>query len=153
MNNIKLFPSTEIIGAMACDIMNAEQIKAFALKPETIIASLAEIDVSNLDITVVENSKNDVNIVLPYYSQIETMQAEMLKDESLNNISGGEILISVGITAGLGIGLLIAKAVSAGASVAIAGGLVGAAIGASVVASVAGGVIAGVEENEQKGKK
>ena len=162
MSDTKLFPSTEIVGAMASNAMNADEAKAFTADPKAVLASKAKIDASNLNINVVQNSNTDVNLALPYYAMVEEMQAEMLKDESLQKISGGEILVTIGILCGIGGATATIAAIGGAAAVggaATAGlivlgaGIAGGVIGATVVAGVAGGVIAGVKENHKNGKK
>lgn len=149
-----LFASTEIVGAIATSGLTASDVEALTADPKSVIESNFDIDVSGLDIKVIENSGNDIILTLPYYSIVEQLQAEALKDESLQDISGGEILITLGILAGIGVtitaGVAITGTAVAGSVVAV-GGLVGGLIGGAAVAAAAGaGIAEGAKAHQKK---
>ncbi len=149
MSNTNLFASTEIIGALTTNNLSAEDAKTFAADPQAAIAAMG-VDVSHIDVKVAQNSENDVSIVLPYYTQVEVFQSEMLKDEKLNNVAGGEIIISLAIIGGVAIGSTVA--VSAG--IAGTGVVVAAAIGGAIGGTIAGGIVtAAVVAGAVEGKK
>ncbi len=133
----QLFASTEIVGALASNIMDAEQAKAFSADPKAVFASEANIDTSAIEINVVQNSGKDINLILPFYTQVDEFQAELVKDEKLADIAGGEIIFSLAIFGGFMVGASIAGAMAGATSVTIA---IGAGIGATVAAVATGAV-------------
>ena len=138
MNSTNLFASTEIIGALATRKMTDSQVESFAADPNAMIAATANVDISDIKINVIENSSSDIHLALPYYSEVEIMQAEMIKDERLANIAGGEILISIGVIAGTIIGSALGTGLAASAIGATVGGAIGGIAVAGIAASVAG---------------
>ena len=156
MSNTNLFPANEIVGALGVSELTAGQAKAFAANPNQAIASLG-VDAMGVDFKVVENAGNDVHIALPFYSEIDEMNAEVMKDERLANIAGGEILISIGIVGGMMAGVGIASALGVSlTTVGFIGGIIGGVSGGIIVAGAVAGGIAGadgaIREKEGKGK-
>ncbi len=154
--NTNLFPANEIVGALGVSELNAEQAKAFAANPNQAIAALG-VDTMDIEFKVVENSGKDVHITLPFYTEVDAMHAEMIKDETLNQISGGEIFISIGIVGGIMAGVGIAGALGVGVTtIGFVGGAIGGIAGGIIVAGAIAGGIAGadasIREKEGKGK-
>ncbi len=137
MSDTQLFASTEIVGALASGVMSNDEAKAFSADPKAVLASKANIDASAMDINVVANSDNEVNIALPYYSQITEFQVELVKDEKLADVAGGEIIFALAIFGGFWVGASIAGAMAGATSVTIA---IGAGIGATVGAVATGAI-------------
>lgn len=141
-NKAKLLASNEVVGALVTNELSASDAKAFADNPQNVIATHFDLDVYHIDFNVVQNSDSDVNLVLPYYEAIDEMHSSALKDESLSNISGGEIFLTIGTLCGMGIaigvGTAIAGAGAVGAGTLIAGGIIGAAVGAGVIGTAVG---------------
>lgn len=153
-NNPNLFAANEIVGAIAVNGLTHAEIEAFASDPRGSIDDLFDID-SNIAIQVIENTNDEVVLTLPYYSELETMQSQMMSDESLDDVAGGEIIILICAIGGAFAG----SAIAAGSTAAIcAGGIAGAVIGGVAAgAVVAGGVAGGVggtiaAKNKKRGK-
>lgn len=147
----KAHATTEIVGALATGIADKDTLKAFSADPHSVMASELNLDVSGVDIQVVENKGNDVNLILPYYEMLDSSEAQAVRDDAMAKISGGEIFISLGII----VGTLAGVAISTSTTVMIAGGIIGGAVGASVVATtVIGGIAGGTHEKRKaEGKK
>lgn len=126
----ELFPSTEIVGAILTHQSNSHELNDFANDPHSMLASNFNLDFSNIEFNIVNNTANDVNLGLPFYTEVETIQAELLKDERLQNISGGEIIIALILMGGTLAGI------------AATGTWVGGAVGAAIAGGIAGGVAA-----------
>ncbi len=142
MSESRIFASTELVGAMATSMMDKEQVKAFTSDP-VIVAASFDIDISNFEVSVIENSAKDVNLTLPYYESIESVRSEVLQDEKLANVAGGEIIISIAAIIGGCIGAAIGGTVGIGVGAAIGGVTAGV-----VTACVVGGTVAHIVEND-----
>ncbi len=146
----KLVALNEIVGAVHVPSLSNEQISALKADAIGFLSVNLNIELEG-DISVVENSSSDVHLTLPYYSMVEELQTEMLKDEKLADIVGGEIIISLLVFAGAGVGFLIAGAAGTVglSSMAIIG--VSAAIGGAVGLGIAGTAIhGGINASEGK---
>ena len=142
MSESKIFASTELVGAMAVSAMDKEQAQAFASDP-VMVAARFDIDISNYEISVVKNSNQDINLILPYYASLESIQSEVLQDEKLGNVAGGEIIISIAAIIGGCIGAVVGGTVGIGVGAAIGGVTAGV-----VTACVVGGTVAHIVEND-----
>ena len=146
----KLLPMNELIGAVVIPALSNEDIQAFKTDANSVLASTCNIDIE-VDVKLVENSNSDVNLALPYYSEVEALRVEMLKDERLNDISGGEIVISIFVVGGALAGFGLASAAGAGVLTTLAAISVGSVVGGVVGAGVAGTAIAaGVQKAKGK---
>ncbi len=157
-----LFPTTELVGALAVSSLDRAELKEFSADPKGAILANTDVDFADIEIKVIENSSNDVNLTLPYYSEIAKIQAELVKDEKLGEVTGGEILFSLSVFFGtIGVACGIGGFTAAGTAFTTAAVLGGVAISAAVVGTatvaVAGtaGLIAGGihHHNKKKGKK
>lgn len=144
----KLIPFNEITAAILIPKLNNNQMNEFTANAKEFLKSYLDIDVQH-DIIVVENTNSDVAIALPYYENMQTITASSINEEELDEIIGGEILISIFAIAGTAIGFGIASSAAfsatfTGACVAatvcgVTGGLIGTAVvGSSVAAGVQG---------------
>ncbi len=115
MNTIPLFSTLEILGAMETKSLSTEQKAHFKKDAKSFL--LAEVNIALDDATsvhVVDNSADEVNLVLPYYEALQH-QVETLSDDDLDEVAGGEF---VGVAVVLGIVL------AAGTTAAIIAGTV-----------------------------
>lgn len=136
-NSNKLVALNEVFGAYATHQLSNEGVNLLKADANNFIKSNFDIDIDG-DISIIENSENEINLALPFYSGVEDIKAMALKDKNLDNISGGEILITVfaaiGVAAGVASGVAIAGAASGlGIGLGIAGGIAGGVVGAAVV--------------------
>ncbi len=92
MKNIKLFASTELMGAIAISTLTRKEMREFAENPHGMVASAIGEDVYTLSIQVVENTPDMVHLALPYYGALDKLKAEEVSDKDLDAIVGGEIL-------------------------------------------------------------
>ena len=83
---VKLFPTIELLGSMA----DSEEV---------ILGKASE---HGLNTTVVKNSADEVNLALPYYSDIDKAPFTEVEDSDLAEVSGGEFIGIIAITIGLG---------------------------------------------------
>ncbi len=109
--------SNEIMGAALTAKMSKSDILSFEQDPRSFIASSLNIDTGDISLSVVENDSGTLHLVLPYYSDLERISANAVRDGEIGKISGGEILITIGTVI----------AATAAATVAIVG--VGAGVG------------------------
>ncbi len=136
----KLIALNEIVGAVQIPTLSNEEVSALKADPVSYLASALKADVQ-IDMALVENSPSEVHLALPYYAALNDMNAEKLNDESLAEISGGEIFISIGVACGIGIGFGVAAVAGTVGTATfaivgafgVAGGLIGGAIGATII--------------------
>ncbi len=146
-----VFAANEIVAAMADNAMNPEQAQAFSADPHSMIASNANIDLEGIQVNVVQNTGSDVNLILPYYELLESTEAQAVRDRDLNDISGGEIFISLGVLGGVLFGAVV---LGASNGIVIGCAIAGGAIGAAIVGTAIAGTIAGTKkyDDEDGGK-
>ncbi len=131
---ITIAPVLEISSAILTDALTQEDIAQFLSHPKNFVCSKLKTDIVGVDITVATNNKSEVHLALPYYSGIEAAKAQALQDGSLNDISGGELLITLGAVGGLLIGQIAGTV-----TLTALGGIIGGAVGAAALAGVIGG--------------
>lgn len=149
----QMFASNEVMGAVLTKDLNSGDARAFGADPKGFIYSATNIDIGAGEFSVVENSGNTINLALPYYSVVEQFSAQVLDESGLDDVSGGEILISLFIAAGIGAG--VGAGIAAGvatSTLAIVGGVVGGAIGVATTVAVGTGIAIAANESE-KGDK
>ncbi len=133
----KLFASNELMGAILTKDMSIFDIDIFQRDPRSFLSSVSNTDIGDIGLSVIENDFGTVNLVLPYYSELDKVTAQYVNELSLGAVSGGEIIISILAVVGA-IGGSIAAASITGATLAAgtaaitAGALVGAGIGIGV---------------------
>ncbi len=139
--NGELFVSNELLGATLTVRMSESDVASFAKDPKSFIASSLNFDTGDVSVLMVENDFGTVNLVLPYYADLERISAESVMDGDIGDIAGGEILISIfaicGVAAGTAIAGTLGAAAIAGTGAATALGM-GLIIGGGVVGGVAG---------------
>lgn len=139
-----LLPLTEIVGAAASSLLNDEQVKAFTNDPTAFLKSNLDVDMP-YDISVVENTENEVHLALPYFQCVNDFHASAIHDESLDDISGGEIFITICTVAGVVAGGIICAtttiSITAGVGLCIGLGAAGAAVG---IGAASGAAVAAV---------
>ncbi len=152
INNKSVYPVNEIIGSFTSTELTAEDLVLFKSNPNDYLQANMGVNYKG-GITIVENSDSEVHLALPYYSVVSTMSALELTPEMLDQVSGGEIVITLSALAGAGIGfavggsLLGLTAGSLGAAT-----IIGAGIGAGV-ATTAASIAVGVGISEHKKAK
>lgn len=98
----KLFFSNEIAGAILSsrcsqDASLVQQIKQDA---QSAIFSAYNFDVGDVTVNAVENTDNQIALVLPYYGGVKEVSAKAIGEDEAEQISaGGEIFIFCIITA------------------------------------------------------
>ncbi len=91
----KLFASAEIMGALLTEKLSSADVASFASDPSSFIYSSLSADVGDISLSVVENDIGVIHLALPYYSEIESHSANILTDGDVDDVSGGELLISL----------------------------------------------------------
>ncbi len=132
----QLFAANELMGATLTANMSKSDRVAFASNSKSFISSSLNLDTGDISVSVVENDSATLHLALPYYADLERLSAEVLKDADIDDVAGGEIIISIGVA--IGSLAAVSAAVAAGAA-ATAGGVAVAVAGAGLVA---GGVAA-----------
>ncbi len=152
----KLLPLNEITGAILAPQLSQEDVKAISADAAGFIKAKADLDITS-DIKIVENSGNDIHLALPYYSTIETMQSEMVQDENMDGVAGGEILISIfagiGVAIGVGAGVAAGAGVTTGVALAVTGGIIGGITGAAVAGTATAAIYQGKHGKNIDGSK
>ncbi len=165
-NTEGMFPTTELATAFLSQLCSQEASlhqKAKTDIKETLITN-TNVDLENIDVNIVENTSQDINLSLPYYSVLDTASAKAIFDEELSKVRGGEILLSLAVFFGgigatfLGIGAfsistasgftLGAVALGAGITAGVVGGI--AAVGVGATAGIAVGIDHGVKKHSNK---
>ena len=152
----KLFPTTELAGAIATNGMDNATLKIFSADPKGEILANTNVDFADIDIKLIENSGNDINLILPYYSEISEIQAIILNDKELKSVSAGEIVFVLTVFFGMigtacGIGAFTAGGTFTTAAV-LGGIAVSAAVAGGATAAV-GGVATAIGTGVHYGKK
>lgn len=130
-NSKQVFASTEIVGDYLLSGLSSNEINNFKADPQSFILANTNQDFSNVSISVVENSANEINLVLPYYAAFDTSEAQAIRDSALDSVSGGEIVgVVMAIVAGVATAVGIGVAVVGGALLA-GGGAAGIVVGAA----------------------
>ena len=153
MNYKTVYPVNEIVGSFASTEIAAEDFGSFKSSPNDYLRSTLNINYEG-EITIVENSDSEIHLALPYYDIVGTMSAIELTPEMLDQVAGGEIVITLCALAGAGIGFAIGGAALGltGASLAAAT-IVGAGVGAGIATTVAAvGAGVGISERKKSGK-
>lgn len=136
-----LAPTTEIVAAIILDSLPAEEIRQLKADAKVYIYARTNVEIGdNVKIHIANNTPTRVALALPYYGRIEKARAEILKETEIQNIIGGEIVISllIGSLVGGAIGIVAsgsAAAITVGSTV---GAVVGAGIGVAALATTAG---------------
>ncbi len=138
MKNTELFPTVEISGAVLTDLLASSDLHAFNNDPKGYMLNHLRMDLSEITVEVVCNDENEVHLALPYYSLTENLQAEMLQDSCIDDITGGEIVITLGVIFGAG----TAYVVGAGTTGIVISGILGGALLAVGSAAVGVGAAA-----------
>lgn len=156
--NKPVAPTNEVVGAYLTYGMSDKR-EAFLSSPKDFIFAETNCLVSDdVEIRVVENTTEQINLILPYYASFEKASAEMFSDEEMGDIAGGEILgLIIGAITGMAIagGIAAASGVAAGTTVAgVAlgvGAVVGGVTGSVVVGTAIGaGTAVGIRNNRNK---
>lgn len=143
MNNTicSLFPSTEIMLSFLsheCS-KNASLLADVEKDAKATIFTWTNFDFKETDIVVVKNTKTEMALVLPYYTQIDTASALWVADDELNAVGGEILAAALGVLgyigATLGIGAAVGTATISGFSTAAV--LAGAAVVAAPIAGMA----------------
>lgn len=139
----KLVPINEVMGAILTSSLSSEDLSLFKTNTNDYVRSHSPVDF-DAEVIAVQNSNDEIHLTLPYYSQLDddALRAQMLKDSNLDDVSGGEIFITIAGVVGALIGLSLTP-YAAGAGVIIGAVAAGAAIGAGSTAVVVGGTMAG----------
>lgn len=86
------------------------------------LASQDEIDQTaqnlNIDVNFVSNSNNEVNLTLPFYSDLEEVVARALNEQEAKDVAGGEFIIAS----------IVSLVAVVGGTAALAGGVASAVI-------------------------
>ncbi len=77
----KIAATYEILGAFASHADEAQL--------ESVIAEVAA------EVSFVQNADKEVNLTLPYYSFLGNAKSEAITDANLDEVSGGEVFVSV----------------------------------------------------------
>ena len=72
------------------------QFAELKANPADFVKSNYDVDLG-AEMQTVENSSDTINLTLPYYSQLDKATADATSDDKLDSVSGGEIVISLGV--------------------------------------------------------
>lgn len=135
---LSLAATTELVGSVVLNALDSATAAQLRADPKNTIYTKANIEIADsLAVHVVQNTNNDVALILPYYESLEMVSADPISDSDIEGVAGGEILISI-------IAAMVAGGVIGAVSAGVTGGTVGIAVGAAVGAVVATGVAASV---------
>lgn len=107
----KLTFTTEIGGSYLSHSISSENYNELLANPASYIKAHFNVELPNTQVKTVQNQNNEVNITLPYYSQLDRTASAAMTEDDLETVAGGEILISLavltasaGVTAGIAAG-------------------------------------------------
>lgn len=136
-NSQQLVISIEIASDLLLSKLSDSDIASFKSDPQSFVFANTNQDLGDMAISVVENTDNEIHLSLPYYENIEVMKADAIKDEDLDDVAGGEIIMLIAAVAG-------------GIFALGCGGAVWAAAGTAAAAGVAVGIAVGVQDSQGK---
>ncbi len=92
---IKLNPALEILGAIGTEKLSTQQVTDFKDDAKRFLHAEANINLNDdFDVNIVDNSANEVNLILPFYDALH-FEAAQMTDAELQDVSGGEVAIGV----------------------------------------------------------
>ena len=144
--NIKLAPTIEISSALLTPLLTEADLQNINQNPKTFLQSKLNLNAEKVEVQIAFNNANEVNLALPYYSGLENLQAEMLKDQNLDDITGGEIIIALGITVGATVGWGLGFSLTSAAI----GGVIGGALAGTAAVIVGATTAAAVQAADDK---
>ena len=112
--SIKLLFTPELGGTLLSNDSNSDNFDSIISNPVEFIKSTYNVDIIS-EIKTVENTDNEINLVLPFYTDLEKLSTSALSENDLDSISGGEIFIS---TVVIGTGLAIWGGIGTGTAAA-----------------------------------
>ena len=83
----------ELTGAIGIHNLNDEQYNRFKDDPMTFLAEFDLDPAGNIKIMAAENSATEINLTLPFYSELDEPKASSLTDDNIKDVAGGEIFI------------------------------------------------------------
>ncbi len=92
----------ELIGAVGIHNLSDQQVHEFKTDPHSFLADFNLDPKGDIDLTVIENTETEMHLTLPFYSELEKSSVSTLSDENIEDISGGEIVITFAV---IGIGV------------------------------------------------
>ena len=84
MSTMKLYTAPEILGALTANLSNEEQAR-FTKNPTEF---LNQFGVENVTVKTATNSETEVNIALPYYSELNQNPPACMSDDDMEGITG-----------------------------------------------------------------
>ena len=96
----KLALTPEIGATLLSKTVTDSQSATLKSNPVDFVKSNYDIDVTS-EVKVIENSADTINIVLPYYSGLETASANAVTDSKMDSVAGGEVIFSVIVCASI----------------------------------------------------
>ncbi len=130
---MKLHPTNELSSVVLSHSFSEEQLDNFAADPKKAIKANFNINFDDVDVSVVRNTASDIHLALPFYSGLGGARSQILSDDDLDSVSGGEVIA---------VGTIVATAITVGA--------VGGTIAAGVLAT---GFVAGISVGAAAGKQ
>ena len=110
----RLAATTEITTAILSNNLPQEDQDAITKNPRNYIYSSYSLDMGdNVDLIVAKNDDNTVNLILPYYSNMDKANSEPIDEETLEAVAGGEVIIAVVIASAVGIGTVASVGINA----------------------------------------
>ncbi len=155
----QLFAANEIMGAALTVNMSKTDTLAFASDPKSFISSSLNLDTGDISVSVVENDSATLHLALPYYTDLERLSAGVLKDADIDDVAGGEIIISIlaiagAIGGGVAAAAITGTALSFGTAAVVTGAIIGTGVGvAAGVGAVAGIGVGGAQAAAAAGGK
>ncbi len=124
MNKTQIAPFNEIIACVILQNLDNDNFHAFAKNPRAFIFTHINCDIGDsMKLHTVENNADEVHLALPYYSEMAELNAKILTDCQLNEITGGEIVIGLAIAGGYALATSIGFGLTASTAIGFASGL------------------------------
>ena len=100
--------SNEVMAAIIADKCRADQDLSRRLQANCreVLSSMSDEGLADdVNVAVVQNAPGQVHVVLPDYEHQGDMGSDLLSDEKMAQVSGGEIIISVIVAGAIGVGV------------------------------------------------
>lgn len=143
MNEHHLAATTELMGAVILNSLDSETTGQLKADPKATIYAKTNIELSDMEIKVVENTSRDVALILPCYETLERTRADAIADADIAEISAGEIIISIIAGALIGSSIALMAGAASGGTAVFTGIAIGAAVGGIVGTAAASSVVVG----------
>ncbi len=124
MKQKQIAPANEILSAfLSAKLQNEKDVAELCDNPHAFLFAKTGIEIKeNTDIIVIQNDDDTIHLTLPFYDGLQKHSVTALQDDDIEQVIGGELLVTVflAITAVASVGILTVATAGAGSGVYLA---------------------------------